>query len=99
MKTFQDGVIPFLFRLGENLPTMYEVKIARFDYSHYDSAWMHDPTLGDSCLVPDVDIVEERHSFSNEQEALTFIANWWTKSLLVEEAVDKYMNKKGRCSE
>ena len=78
---------PFLFRkesefysLGAHLDPApkYFVKIAKLiDYVHYDSSWMDSPYLGDSCLVPDVDICEEMHEFASEAEAIQFIANWW----------------------
>ena len=98
MKTHRDGVIPFIFRIGEVLPATYVVIVAHFDYTGYNSRWMNDPLLGDRCLVPDVDLTEEEHSFDTEQEALTFVAKWWSQSSLVEGAVDKFMNKTGRRS-
>ncbi len=60
----------------------YHVKIALFDYKHYNSSWMDDSKLGKSCLVPDVDLTQEEHIFYSEQEALEWIAGWWRRNSL-----------------
>lgn len=79
---------PFLFRLfdhrlydsqGDKAADRWVVKIASFDYKHYDSSWMCDETLGNDCLVPDVDQVKEEHRFTSEKEAMDFIRDWWIK--------------------
>lgn len=65
---------PFLFRKDD----LFYIKIAScFDYVSYDSSWMDDSTLGEHCLVPDVDICESMHEFNSEEEAIAFIRNWW----------------------
>ncbi len=69
--------MPFLFRLGEHELTQYVVKIATHDYVFYDSRWMCDEQLGDQCLIPDVDLCHEKHTFNNEADAIVFIARWW----------------------
>lgn len=85
--------MPFLFYLPErndynaqigvsmaDRDTWY-VKVACFDMKAYASAWMCDDDLGAYCLVPDVDLCEESHAFYSEQEALSFMREWWmTKS-------------------
>ena len=54
------------------------VKIADFDYVHYDASWMVDPTMPEGeVLVPDVDQTRETRVFDSEQEALAFIRQWW----------------------
>lgn len=74
---------PFLFRLLDHTNTdaldRWVVKLASFDYKHYNSSWMCDETLGDNCLVPDVDQTKEEHRFTSEKEALDFIRDWWIK--------------------
>ena len=75
----EKGILPFLFRKecigGED---KWFVKIASIDYMFYDSHWMHDKYLGDSCMVPDVDYcVDEIREFVSEETAIAFIRNWW----------------------
>jgi len=74
---------PFLFRLEdpyvEKALDRWVVKIATFDYSRYNSAWMNDDTLGETCLIPNVQEFAEEHRFTSEQEAMKFIKEWWSK--------------------
>lgn len=57
----------------------YYVVIAHFNYSPRDWSWMGDEALSDDSRVlgVSIDIIEKKHKFDTEQEALAFIANWW----------------------
>jgi hypothetical protein len=58
----------------------YHVIIAsHIDYMTYNSAWMENH-LGEACFVPDVDLSESYHQFDTEEDALTFIREWWKNS-------------------
>ena len=71
---------PFLFQAMQGERTGKSVVlIAHFDMIHYHAAWMADPDVGNYPLVPDVDIVEERHIFDTQEEAIKFIMEWWVK--------------------
>ncbi len=74
--------IPFMFRLW-NAPggasNKWCVKLASFDYAMYDSAWMHDKTLGANCLRPDVDIEHDSFVFDSEKDALKCMQRLWTE--------------------
>lgn len=84
-------MLPFLFYLpkssvngfrylglrNDNDKDIWVVKIAKYDYSLYNSEWMCDPILGNACLIPSVDLTEDQHVFYSEAEALEFIKNWW----------------------
>lgn len=73
------GKIPFLFlKITADNEKIWYVKISTFDYKEYDSSWMDDEHLGESCLVPDVDQTYSMYEFSSEAEALIFIRNWWS---------------------
>lgn len=80
------GVLPFIFQPCKvNPETLIEerigktiVKIALFDCTFYNSSWMSDELIGDSALVPDVDLcMEEPRVFNTEQEAIAFVRDWW----------------------
>ena len=72
---------PFLFRLRDRITeeplNRWVVKIGSFNYKYYDSSWMCDDTLGENCLVLDVDQSFEEHRFTSEQDAFDFIKHWW----------------------
>jgi len=76
---------PFLFQISADGTSnnhypkpSWVVKVAKyFDYTEYDSRWMDCKVLGNSCLVPDVDLTELLIEFKTEKEALQFISNWW----------------------
>ena len=84
-------MMPFLFKLpmiedaaryGMKVSNPYGrevfiVKVAAFDYKEYDSSWMHDSSVGNACLAPDVDMTYEQHTFNTEEEALKWIREWW----------------------
>jgi hypothetical protein len=74
---------PFLFRLlngaGDQGLDKWMVKIAHFDYTFYSSRWMDDKILGETCLVPDVDITSDEKLFDSEEAALAFIKKWWAE--------------------
>ena len=55
------------------------IVIAHYSMSFYSSAWMVDEELGNDCVVPDVDLIEEKHSFDTELEGLRFIKEWWAR--------------------
>ncbi len=61
------------------------VSIGRFDYTHQDMRWACDPKIGDSPLVPNIDVVHEEHEFDDENEALGFVREWWAKQATSKE--------------
>ena len=74
----------FIFRTDTDgkEKSQYIVKEVRyFDWSGYSSEWMCDDQLGDSCLVPDVDITEKSYTFDTEQEALRKVAELYAAQL------------------
>lgn len=80
-----NGKYPFMFCKhpdGDNSPfdssTRWYVFIAKyFSYSYYHCGWMNDDRLGNECYIPGVDLTEEEHEFTSEEEAIQFIADWW----------------------
>lgn len=74
----------FIFRTDTDgkEKSKYIVKEVRyFDWTDYHSEWMCDAQLGDSCLVPDVDITEKSYTFDTEQEALRKVAELYAEQL------------------
>lgn len=80
--------MPFLFRVNDenDKALFYKVKICKkfWDYKEYSSGWMDDKDLGNSCLIPDVDLTDEQHIFATETEALKFIRSWWIANAVQE---------------
>jgi len=71
--------IPFLF--WNKTTGMYWVYMADYDYARYHSGWMGDENLPQTheILTPDVDIVTEEYSFTNEMDALRKMKELWGK--------------------
>lgn len=67
---------PFLF-VKEDRSKFFVVISKHFDYEYYNSEWLSDEEIGDSCCIPSASLEESKHKFSTEREALMFIKNWW----------------------
>lgn len=53
------------------------VMIAHPDFTTYRCEWMDDPEMGMYAYVPDVDLTEEEHVFSDYESARAFVKTWW----------------------
>jgi hypothetical protein len=81
--------MPFLYMLTDpsGEPTgSYMVKVASHtDFTTYDCGWMGDPRMGDTCLVPDVDLCESSIMFDgpdalqNELDAMAYMKKCWAE--------------------
>lgn len=76
--------IPFLFWIMDmtpGKPWKWFVKIATFDFAHYDSSWMDDQDLPpDKTHAPSIDQVYETHEFNSQEKALEFVNKWWIEN-------------------
>lgn len=68
--------MPFLYLCGDKYIVMQS---ACFDYVEYKSKWMDDNQIGDNCLIPSLDLVENRFVFDNERDALLCMKNLWSQ--------------------
>ena len=72
---------PFLFRVLDSMEFEnyhYIVVMADFNYQAETTFWMADKELpAGRCCSPSIDIKQNSFSFKLEEDALTFIRQWW----------------------
>lgn len=71
--------MPFLYMVNNGNKTTYLVLIGKYAYSRYCHKWWANQSL-EKCEVyqPDIDLVDNEHTFDSEEEAIAFIKKWWS---------------------